>query len=182
MQRLKWGYIYWIASTIMAASTGALLTATVTSNLELAMLGSELFFASLAGLLVALAFAWLNRARRIQTKADELDLERAKYNTALILLDAEAERAANANEAREHAMDEALAAARDALEKDHSEKLHAMAEEASNARAKEIKRAWLLGYEVGLAGLTEDEPHTGGILIPWPVPPVHGGRATSSGR
>lgn len=170
MKRLNWRYVYGASSTVITASLGGLLAAAIKRNLELAMLCSETFFASLAALLVAAAFTWIGHSRRLQGRIDQLASEKAKYSAARAVLDVEAERAAVATEKRDQEAIDDLAAERMALQKEYADKLCEELAQMAKTRAKEVSKAWLLGFNSGQAGLTEDIRETGGVLIPWPLP------------
>lgn len=180
MQRLNWRHAYGLSGAVITASLGGLLAAAVTRNLELGMLCSETFFASLAALLVALAFAWIGQGRRVQDKVDQLASETAKYSAARAVLDVEAERAASANEKRDRESAEALAAERAALQAEYAEKLCDELTKMGETRARDITKAWLLGFTTGQKGLTEDVRETGGVIIPWPL--SQGDTAAGAGR
>lgn len=180
MQRLNWRYAHGLSGTVIAASLGGLTVAAITRNLELAMLCSETFFTSLAALLVALAFVWVARARRVQDRVDQLSGETAKYSAARAVLDVEAERAASASEKRDRESVETLAAERTALQKEYADKLCEELAKMGATRAQDVTKAWLLGFSTGQAGLTEDARETGGVVIPWPVP--QGDTAAGAGR
>jgi hypothetical protein len=180
MRRLNWRYAHGLSGTVIAASLGGLLASALTRNLELAMLCSETFFASIAGLLVALAFTWVGRARRVQDRVDQLAGETARYSAARAVLDVEAERAASASEKRDQESVEALAAERAALQKEYADRLCEELSKRDATRAGDITKAWLLGFSTGQKGLTEDVRETSGVVIPWPVP--QGDTAAGAGR
>jgi hypothetical protein len=182
MPRLKCRYVYTVGGMGVTACFGTLVAAAATQNLELAMLGAVTFFGCLAIVLVALAFEWLDRGRRIQDRVDVLEQERAKYHAARAFLDVEAERAVSANEARELKAAEVTAEERAAMRQEYDTKLSENVATMDNTRTKEVKEAWLLGFKAGQSGLTEDAPEAGGILIPWPLPVPQGDTTKGAGR
>jgi hypothetical protein len=168
MRRPTWGFKLGVAG--LAGSTVALTVAAFTRNLELALLATEAFLASLGAVLTALAFIWLARAKRIQDKCDALDQERSKYYAARAVLDVEAERALHASEASARLARDTLIAEREALQQEYEAKLAASQTEMDRTRVDECKKAWLLGIDHERRGLVEEPPDTDRTVIPWPHP------------
>jgi hypothetical protein len=179
MRRLTWAFKLGVAGLV--GSTVALTVAAFTRNLELALLSSEVFLASLGTVLTALAFIWLARAKRIQDKCDALDQERSKYYAARAVLDVEAERALHASEASARHARETIERERAALQQEYEAKLAASQAEMDQTRVDECKKAWLLGIDHERRGLVEEPLDTSRTVIPWPVTPPRDDTAKGAG-